>query len=321
MKFQGWTGRIITIIVIAICLITPGCDKEEDEVPVIKNTIAGLILTNPEFSTLEALLAKANLAMIFDGPGPFTLFAPDDSAFVASGITVSMINSLTQQQAQTLLLYHTLNADVMIAGLPEGPNGKVTTFAGDSVFITKRSGNVYINGATVSHSNVVADNGIIHTIELVLNPPAGDIIQTSLVYGLDSLAKAISRATNDSTGSSELSRALDSTTLTLFAPTDSAFISLLTDLSLTDINDIPVNTLVAIIGYHLTSGRIFSTDFVDGPLTMSSGGETAINLANGINGGPTITGAGNNGTASNISKENILSRNAVLHFIDRVLIP
>jgi len=138
---------------------------------------------------------------------------------------------------------------------------------------------------------------------------------------LDSLAKAIARATNDTTGNPGLKQVLDSSIITMFAPTDSAFISLLTDLTLNDINDIPVDSLVGIISYHIASGRIFSPDMLEGPLTMLEGGNTSINLSNGINSGPTITGNGNNGSASNIITQNIVSRNAVVHFIDRVLIP
>ena len=314
--------REIASIAISICLVISACDKtEEDEAAVINDTIAGLILKSPDFSSLEALLVKANLATILDGPGPFTLFAPDDSAFAAAGITASLINSLSQQQAQSILLYHLFNSNVMLADLPAGPNAKMTTFAGDSVFISKTTSDTYINGAKISQSDIIADNGTLHTIENVLNPPIGSIVQTIYRYSLDSLGKAIARATNDTTGNPGLKQVLDSSIITMFAPTDSAFISLLTDLSLPDINDIPVDTLVGIISYHISSGRIFSPDLVEAPLTMLKGGNTSIRLNSGINNGPTITGNGNNGNASNIITQNIVSRNAVVHFIDRVLIP
>jgi uncharacterized surface protein with fasciclin (FAS1) repeats len=321
MKFQQFINRTIVSIAISICIVTTGCDKEEDVVPVIKNTISGAILKGVGYSTLEALVGKANLAITLDGTGPFTVFAPDDSAFAASGITLSFINSLSQQQAQTILLYHTLNSKVLVADLSAGPNAKVTTFSGDSIFVTKNTSGVYINGVKLIQNDIVVDNGIIHKIERALNPPAGIITQTVIVSGLDSLAKAIARATNDTTGSSALTNVLNAATITMFAPTDSAFINLLSVLSVTDINDIPVDTLVSILNYHIAPGFIFSSDMADGSLTMLAGGNTTINLTNGVKGGPTITGAGNSGNASNITTQNIISRNAVVHLIDRVLLP
>ena len=321
MKFQPLINRTIISIAISTLFFITGCKKEKDVVPVINNTIAELILKGAEFNSLEALLAKANLAITLEGTGPFTLFAPDDSAFAASGITVSFISSLSQQEAQSILLYHTLNSKVMVADLPAGPNAKLTTFSGDSVFVTKNSNGVYINGVKILQSDIAADNGIIHKIAQVLNPPVGTIPQTVIVSGLDSLAKAIARATNDSTGNPALATVLNTSTLTMFAPTDSAFINLLSDLSLTDINEIPVDTLVSILNYHITPGLIFSPGLVDGTLTMLAGGDTSINLTNGIGSGPTIIGAGNGGNASNITTPNILSRNGVVHLVDRVLIP
>lgn len=321
MNFQRFIYNIITGIAISVCIITTGCDKEEDVVPVINNTVSGAILKGVGYNTLEALLGKANLAITLDGPGPFTVFAPDDSAFAKSGITISFINSLSQQQAQTILLYHTLNSKVLAADLPSGPNGKVTTFAGDSIFVTKNTNGVFINGAKLIEADLAVDNGIIHKIDRALNPPVGNIIQTIAGGGSDSLSKAIARATNDTTGDAGLTDALNATSITLFAPTDSAFKNLLNDLSLTDINDIPMDTLINVLSYHVAPGLIFSSDLVEDSLTMLAGGNTFISLTNGIKNGPTITGKGNNGNPSNIITLNTLSRNAVVHRIDRVLIP
>ena len=321
MRFQRYINRIIVSMAFCVCFVATGCDKEEDVVPVINNTVAGAILKGVGYNTLEALLGKANLAITLDGTGPFTVFAPDDSAFAASGITLSYINSLSQQEAQTIMLYHTLNSKVLVADLPGGPNAKVTTFSGDSIFVTKNASGVYINGAKITQNDISVDNGIIHKIDRALNPPVGTITQTIFVNGLDSLYKAIARATNDTTGDAGLTNTLNTSTITMFAPTDSAFISLLTALSLTDINEIPVDTLVDILSYHMVPGLNFSSDLVEGPLTMLAGGTTTINLTNGIKNGPTITGTGNSGNASNIITLNIVSRNAIIHQVDRVLLP
>ncbi len=315
--------KIIRQSAFAIALTVPvlftSCDKDDD--PAVTNTITDVVVGNASFSTLEAAVIKANLQATLSGAGPFTVFAPDDAAFTASGITSAVLNTLTPAQVSNILLYHTLGARVTAADVPAGPNAKVTTASGDSVFVTKNASGVYINGIKVNTADVGADNGVIHVIGRVLTPPAGNIVETAVAGGLDSLVKAVTRATTAPGGDPTLAGTLSSATLTVFAPTNAAFTQLLGALSLTDINQIPIGTLLAVLRYHVVGGRAFSSDLANGNLAMLAGGNTTINLTNGTGGGPTVTGNGNAGNRSNITATNIVCRNGVVHLIDRVLLP
>ncbi len=321
MLLRKFIFKAVFFLTLSMCLVIAGCDKTEDEPVVIANTIAGIILNDSNFSSLEAVMVKANLATTFNGTDPLTVFAPDNAAFAASGITPAVINGLSQAQAQTIFLYHTLISKVMAADLPTGPNATMLTFHNDSVFVTKNTNGVFVNGNKLIQADIIADNGVLHKIDRVLNPPAGNIKETVAGKGLDSLTKVIARVTNDSTGYPGIDSALNSAMVTLFAPTDSAFADLLAKLSIPLIDSLPVDTLMNLLAYHMVPGRIFSSDLADGPLTMLAGGNTLINLGNGLNGGPTITGTNNGANASNITDPNIISRNGVVHIIDRVLIP
>lgn len=315
--------KIIRQSAFAIALTVPvlftSCDKDDD--PAVTNTITDVVVGNANFSTLEAAVIKANLQATLSGAGPFTVFAPDDAAFTASGITSAVLNTLTPAQVSNILLYHTLGARVTAADVPAGPNAKVTTTSGDSVFVTKNASGVYVNGIKVNTADVGADNGVIHVIGRVLTPPAGNIVETAVAGGLDSLVKAVTRATTAPGGDPTLAGTLSSATLTVFAPTNAAFTQLLGALSLTDINQIPIGTLLAVLRYHVVGGRAFSSDLANGNLAMLAGGNTTINLTNGTGGGPTVTGNGNAGNRSNITATNIVCRNGVVHLIDRVLLP
>ncbi|MBL7724446.1 MAG: fasciclin domain-containing protein [Chitinophagaceae bacterium] len=306
-------------IALTVPLLFTSCDKDDD--PAVTNTITDVVVANANFSTLEAAVIKANLQATLSGTGPFTVFAPDDAAFTASGITSAVLNTLTPAQVSNILLYHTLGAKVTAADVPAGPNAKVTTASGDSVFVTKNASGVYINGIKVNTADVGADNGVIHVIGRVLTPPAGNIVETAVAGGLDSLVKAVTRATTAPGGDPTLAATLGSAILTVFAPTNAAFTQLLGALSLTDINQIPVGTLLAVLRYHVVGGRAFSSDLANGNLAMLAGGNTTINLTNGAGGGPTVTGNGNAGNRSNITGTNIVCRNGVVHLIDRVLLP
>lgn len=310
---------IVTPVLAAILLTLSSCDKDENPPPSTDNTIAGIVILNNDFGLFEQAVMKAELAGTLLSPGPFTVFAPDDAAFAASDINSAAINGLSQSEAASIILYHTLATEVRAADIPAGPNAIVTTASGDSVYVTKNASGVYINGIKVTQTDIDADNGVIHKIGRVLMPPGTKtIVDVAVAGGLDSLVKAIVRATNAPGGDPTLAEMTGTATITVFAPTNQAFTDLLSALSLTDIDDIPVATLSDMLRYHMVDGRTFSSDFANGPLSMLAGGNTMIDLTNGTGGGPTITGTG---ASSNIIATNIVGRNGVVHLIDRVLLP
>ena len=319
MKQRNFFIRSAMLITTGTLIFLSSCDK--DETPPATNTITDVVVSGSNFTTLESAVIKANLQATLSGAGPFTVFAPDDAAFAASGITTAVLNSLTAPQVQNILLYHTIGSKILAANVPAGPNAKVITASGDSVFVTKNATGVYVNGIKVNTADISADNGVIHTIGKVLIPAAGNIVETAVANRLDSLVKAVTRATTAAGGDPTLASTLSSARLTVFAPTNAAFTQLLSALSLSKIDDIPVATLLAVLRYHVVGGRAFSSDLSAGNLAMLAGGNTVINLTNGTAGGPTITGNGNGTNKSNIITTNIVCKNGVVHLIDRVLIP
>lgn len=319
MKQKNTLSLSALLLAAGSLLFLSSCEK--DETAPVSNNITDIVVAGVNFSTLESAVLKANLQTTLSGSGPFTVFAPDDAAFTASGITTATLNTLTPAQVQSILLYHTIGAKIMAADVPAGPNAKVITASGDSVFVTKNANGVYINGIKVNTADVAADNGVIHVIGKVLMPATGNIVETAVSSRLDSLVKAVTRATTGPGGDPTLAGTLGSAKLTVFAPTNAAFTQLLSALSLNKIEDIPMPTLLAVLRYHVVGGRAFSSDLSNGSLSMLAGGNTTINLTNGTGGGPTITGNGNGSNKSNITATNIVCRNGVVHLIDRVLLP
>ena len=319
MKKKNFLIKPAMLMVMSTWILFSSCEK--DDPPAATNTITDIVVSNSNFTTLESAVLKANLQATLSGAGPFTVFAPDDAAFTASGVTSTVLNSLTPVQVEDILLYHTIGSKILAADVPAGPNAKVITASGDSVFVTKNSTGVFINGVKVNTADVSADNGVIHIIGKVLMPATGNTVETAVSSGLDSLVKAVTRATTAAGGDPSLAATLGSATLTVFAPTNAAFTQLLSALGLAKIDDIPVATLLAVLRYHVVGGRAFSSDLSNSNLAMLAGGNTVINLTNGTNGGPTITGNGNGGNRSNIIATNIVTRNGVVHLIDRVLVP
>lgn len=317
-------GRLFlpSILCVGILGFT-SCDKDDDDTPMPTGTVTEIVVNASNYSTLEAAVIKADLATTLNGTGPFTVFAPDDAAFAASGITTTTLNSLTSEQVKAILLYHTLTSNVPAASVPVGPNAKVTTAGGDSVFVTRNAAGVFVNGIKVEQADINATNGVIHRIGKVLMPPVGNIVETAQVpgSGLDSLVKAVTVAATAPGGDPAILTTLQNSTVTVFAPNNAAFTQLLAALGLNNISNIPIATLTAVLKYHLVAGRAFSSDLAGGSLPMFAGGSTVISLNNGTNNGPTITGNGNASMRSNIIATNMVARNGVVHVIDRVLLP
>lgn len=315
-------NKVLLAIFSGALISLASCKKDDDEIVTqAPTTITDVVVNTPTFSVLKEAVVKAGLDGTLKGPGPFTVFAPDNAAFAAVGINSATVASLSQAQLSSLLLYHTLGAKVLSGDVPAGPNAKVITAGGDSVFVTRKATGVFVNGIPVVNTDIGADNGVIHMLEKALNKPSGNIVATAQApgSGLDSLVKAIVRANNAPGGDPNLISTLSSATITVFAPTNAAFTQLLGALGTNDINNIPVGTLLAVLRYHVVGGRAFSSDLSNGSLPMLAGGNTTVNLAAG--GGPSITGNGNGGNRSNIVATNIMCRNGVVHAIDRVLLP
>lgn len=319
MKINFPLLRLSSAIITGGILLLSSCKKDDNTQPAPTNTITDVVVNNASYSVLKEAVVKANLSTTLSGAGPFTVFAPDNAAFASAGISSATVAALSASQLSDLLLYHTIGSKILASAVPAGPNAKVVTAGGDSVFVTKNATGVYVNGIKVAEADIAADNGVIHRLSKALNKPSGNIVATAQAAGsgLDSLVKAIVRANNAPGGDPNLINTLSTATITVFAPTNAAFTQLLAALGTNNIDNIPVATLLAVLRYHVVAGRAFSSDLVAGPLPMLAGGNTTISLSSGA----TIKGNGNGSNASNITATNIMCRNGVVHVIDRVLLP
>jgi uncharacterized surface protein with fasciclin (FAS1) repeats len=332
MKKNNPFNSTMLAALIGAATIFSSCKKDDDPTPVATNTITDVVVNNASYSVLKEAVVKAGLDTTLKGTGPFTVFAPDNAAFANANITSATVASLSSAQLSSLLLYHTIGAKILAANVPAGPNAKVVTAGGDSVFVTKNAAGVFVNGISVAQADIPADNGVIHRLSKALNKPSGNIVATAQAAGsnLDSLVKAIVRVNNAPAGTPganpNLINLLSTGTLTVFAPTNAAFTQLMGALGVTDINQISVANLAAVLTYHVVSGRAFSSDLVAGNLTMFAGGTTTI----GLTGTPTIKGnnlalavsiGGSTNNTCNIVSTNVMARNGVVHVIDRVLLP
>ena len=118
------------------------------------------------FKTLAAALTAAGLIDTLKGPGPFTVFAPTDEAFAK--IPRAQLDALLADKAKltAVLTYHVVAGKVMAKDVKAG---KVKTVQGSELTVAT-AGGVMVDGAKVTATDIVADNGVIHVIDMVVLP-------------------------------------------------------------------------------------------------------------------------------------------------------
>jgi uncharacterized surface protein with fasciclin (FAS1) repeats len=314
LNLLNFAKCFLAVSVVGLSSFLVSCS--DDEIIEGENSsIVDVVVGSANFSTLESTVLKANLSTILNGNGPFTVFAPDNDAFAASGITSSVIQDLTSDQLKDILLYHTLSSKVNAASIQNGSNMAVKTANGDDVYITKNSNGVFVNGWKVKQADIAASNGVIHSLERVLMPAAGNLVEVAQANtNLSYLVAAVLRA---SQGTTNVAQVLSSAgPFTVFAPTNQAFINAGFP-TISAIQAADPNTLASILTYHVLSARAFSSDLSNGQsLTTVNGGALSVALGTSA----TVKGRANT-TASTITAMNILASNGVVHVIDQVLLP
>jgi uncharacterized surface protein with fasciclin (FAS1) repeats len=121
-----------------------------------------------QFKTLASLLTKAGLADTLATGGPFTVFAPTDSAFAKVPKATLAALGTNKAKLRAVLLYHVVKGKVTAAQAMKLRSAK--TLQGKSLSIRVNGAKVLVGGATVTKADGVASNGVIHVINKVLIP-------------------------------------------------------------------------------------------------------------------------------------------------------
>ncbi|WP_029035001.1 fasciclin domain-containing protein [Salinimicrobium terrae] len=297
-------------------------DDDEATPPVVEtNTIAEFVASNENYSSLEAALEVTGLTSTLDGTENYTVFAPDNDAF-ATFLTDNGFSSLSEVPVAVLtqlLLNHVQMGEIMAADLSTGYIESMATGSASeeplSMYINTEGG-VMINGvATVTSANIEVDNGIIHAVDEVIGLPS--IVTFALADPtFNTLVAALTRE-DDFTFVNTLMQTDAPAPFTVFAPTNEAFASLLEELGMSSLEDIPTDLLASVLSYHVvTEANVLSTALTDDMEVSTLAGESfTINLENGA----MITDA--NGRMAEIIVVDVQANNGVIHVIDTVLLP
>ena len=136
-------------------------------------TIAEIATNNDNLTILTAALKSAGLDTMLMEDTKYTVFAPTDDAFapVLEKLGVTKDELLANKDLlKTVLPYHVVPMEVKAADIPYGTdietaNGKTISIS-DANVITDATDNT----ANITGTDIMATNGVIHTIDTVLMP-------------------------------------------------------------------------------------------------------------------------------------------------------
>jgi transforming growth factor-beta-induced protein len=262
--------------------------------------IVGTALLAGSFSQLAGYLVDAGLVDALRG-GPFTVFAPTDTAFTRIPEAVRTAVTGDEELLATVLTYHVVEGELNAADLQDGQ--QLMTLADVPLTVNVVDGAVFINGNQVEAADVAASNGVIHVMSDVLLPPIGDIIDVATTLpGFDTLAGLVTDADLVDTLRGE-------GPFTVFAPPNAAF-EALPAATLSAVSD-DLDLLTTVLTYHVVPGLLTTADLAEGTYTTVAGVDLVVTKADGrtfVNG-------------IEIVVQNVLASNGIIHVIGGVLVP
>jgi uncharacterized surface protein with fasciclin (FAS1) repeats len=143
--------------------------------PVAAKNIVELAQATPDLSILVDAVIAADLVSTLSGTGPFTVFAPTNTAFAAALTELKTTKEALLADKVALakiLTYHVVQGKVLKADVPVGV--PITTVQGgkftvdSTLMISDES--TPARKAKITDTDILASNGVVHLIDKVILP-------------------------------------------------------------------------------------------------------------------------------------------------------
>lgn len=296
------------------------CQPDNDPPP-SPYTIYETISFDSNYRNLKAAVDKAGLATLLNQNGNLTLFAPGNNAFIAflQANGYASLSDVPPAALKTLLLNHILGTRLKSSAMS---TGYVSTLAFGAASATRpismfiKTGNeIKINGtSTIYIADINASNGLIHEVSAVIGLPT-IVTHATANPQFSSLVSALTR--NDMPNFVGILGGTANSPFTVFAPTNQAFSSLLTELNLPNLAAVPKATLENTLKYHVVTGANVASNNLTNNMTVNTFQGSTFKIT--TIGGPKITDKNNR--VSNIIATDVQCNNGIIHVINKVLLP
>lgn len=303
-----------SIFLLLACVFL-SCEDDSNTQPIIGLPTTFDVVANSEEHVILSNLLKENGLDELLNEGTFTIFAPVDSAFENIDI-----NSFSESEMLNFLLNHIIQGNATSGNLSNtylDTQARVTINERESnlsMLISIEEG-IFLNGtAQVLEPDVEASNGTVHIIDQLIEiPKLSDFV--NLDPNLAFLQAALSREDQpDFLETLATNLENEPAPITLFAPSNDAFITSLALLGLDNLDEIDAETLTEILNLHLViNSNMREIDFTEEPIE-TLGGTLNYDVENNF-----IVDV--NGRSIEFTIRDVQSINGVLHVIEDVILP
>ena len=306
------------MLVCLVSLVAFSCDDDDTGTVPSQNKITTIAAATPDLSILVSALDRANLISVLDGDGPFTVFAPTNTAFQAflTANNFADLDAVPDAVLTQVLLNHVVAGSFQSTQLTTGyiSTQATSTASGTSMSLFVNTANgVRLNGvSTVTTPNVMASNGVVHIVDAVIGlPTVVTFVQADPNYEI--LLAAVTR--DEAAG---FPAALSATgPFTVFAPTNDAFVAFLTETGFPDLASIPESVLTTVLAYHVAPANVRSTQITNGQVVNTLADQNfTINTTAGVK----ITDVSDR-ESEVIVPLDVQANNGVIHTVNKVLLP
>jgi uncharacterized surface protein with fasciclin (FAS1) repeats len=314
--------KVINKVIALFLLVSIFSSCSDNDDPVVEpNTIVDVAVNN-NLSSLVAAVTKAELVATLSGSGPFTVLAPTNEAFAAflEEKGFNSLDDVPKEVITQILLNHVIDGSLKSTDLTTGyANTKATSDASQtpmSIYINT-DGGVKFNGISqVSVPNVSADNGTVHVVDKVIDLPT-IVTFAAADSNFSILVEALARESSYTyVETLSTPNGTEPAPFTVFAPVNSAFVSLLNELDLTALSEVPTATLTSTLNTHVVAGaNVLESGLSDNMPISTLGGALTVNLSAGE---ATLTDSGSR--ISKIIATDVQANNGVIHAIDKVVL-
>lgn len=271
------------------------------EVKPTKNLL-DLAKSSADHKKFVELAELAELGPVLTGTDEYTLFAPTDAAFAKVDKTKLDALKGDKEKLKQVLLGHAIGGKVKAADIAKGKS-KVEAKNTDKLTLVLESDGttVTVNGAKVVKADLLATNGVIHSVDTVILAPEKNIHE---VVGENDKLTTLKGALEDD---KVKERFTGKGPFTLFAPSDAAFKKFTDGGGTVPSGD----ALKALLEYHAVAAEKFSFDLKDKDSldTLLSGKKQTIS----------ITGTEVKYGDAKVTGADIRTANGVIHIIDTVI--
>ncbi|KAG8452763.1 hypothetical protein GDO86_004523, partial [Hymenochirus boettgeri] len=129
-----------------------------------------ILSLDKRFSIFLSLIQHANLKELLTQPGAWTLFIPTNEAF--KGLSNEEMEILKRDKValQNILLYHLAPGVFIGGGFEPGVTNILKSLQGSKIMVKSINDSLSVNGVAAKNSDLMATNGVIHTVDKLLFP-------------------------------------------------------------------------------------------------------------------------------------------------------